>query len=74
MRYVRGCSQGVLKNEKPARPAWKRRDFLVPPDPDIPTGAAGAKWYEVPDIWWNVVERLSWTMLGKLTSFGYNFV
>ena len=34
-------------------------------DPDIPKGVEGAKWYEVPGIWWNVVERLSWTMLGK---------
>lgn len=42
-------------------------------DPDIPKGVAGAKWYEVPGIWWGVVERLSWTMLGKQTSFGCNF-
>lgn len=48
-------------------------DKVTAPDPDIPTGVAGAKWYEVPGIWWNVVERLSWTMLGKITSFGYNF-
>ncbi len=42
-------------------------------DPDIPKGVAGANWYEVPDIWWGVVERLSWTMLGKQTSFGCQF-
>jgi len=42
-------------------------------DPDIPKGVVGAKWYEVPGIWWTVVERLSWTMLGKPTSFGCNF-
>ena len=42
-------------------------------DPDIPKGVAGAKWYEVPGIWWNTVERLSWTMLGKQTSFGCKF-
>ncbi|MEN6620838.1 MAG: hypothetical protein ABFD50_04760 [Smithella sp.] len=42
-------------------------------DPDIPTGVAGARWYEVPGIWWGVVERLSWTMLGKQTSFGCQF-
>ncbi|HBG75217.1 MAG: hypothetical protein A2X25_12800 [Chloroflexi bacterium GWB2_49_20] len=35
------------------------------PDPDIPTGVDWAKWFEVPGIWWNTVERLSWTMLGK---------
>ena len=39
-------------------------------DPDIPKGVEGAKWYEVPEIWWGVVERLSWTMLGKLTNVG----
>ena len=34
-------------------------------DPDIPAGVANAHWSEVPGIWWNTVERLSWTMLGK---------
>ena len=24
-------------------------------DPDIPKGVAGAKWYELPGVWWNVV-------------------
>jgi hypothetical protein len=42
-------------------------------DPDIPKGVVGAKWYEVPDIWWNVVERLSWTMLGKQYPNGCQF-
>jgi hypothetical protein len=42
-------------------------------DPDIPKGVEGAKWYEVPGIWWEVVERLSWTMLGKSTSVGCQF-
>ena len=48
-------------------------DKVTAPDPDIPTGVAGAKWYEIPGIWWNVVERLSWTMLGKPHSVGCNF-
>jgi hypothetical protein len=48
-------------------------DQVTAPDPDIPTEVAGAKWYEVPGIWWNVVERLSWMMLGKQTSFGCQF-
>jgi len=39
-------------------------------DPDITKGVAGANWYEVPGIWWNVVEHLSWTRLGKPTSVG----
>jgi hypothetical protein len=34
-------------------------------DPDIPKGVENASWDQVPHIWWNVVERLSWTMLGK---------
>lgn len=42
-------------------------------DPDIPKGVEDAKWYEVPGIWWNVVERLSWTMLGRPTSVGCQF-
>jgi hypothetical protein len=42
-------------------------------DPDIPKGVEGAKWYEVPGIWWGVVERLSWTMLGKPASTGCHF-
>jgi len=42
-------------------------------DSDIPKGVAGAKWYEVPGIWWNIVEKLSWTMLGKPVVFGCQF-
>jgi len=42
-------------------------------DPDIPKGVEGAKWYEVPGIWWVVVERLSWTMLGKPAAYGCKF-
>lgn len=48
-------------------------DKVTAPDPDIPTGGAGAKWYEVSGIWWGVVERLSWTMLGKQHSYGCAF-
>src|SRR3972149_7110745 len=39
-------------------------------DADIPKGVADAQWSEVPGIWWNTVERLSWTMLGKPAVFG----
>ena len=42
-------------------------------DPDIPKGEASAKWYEVPGVWWNTVERLSWTMLGKPVAYGCKF-
>ena len=45
----------------------------VASDTDIPKGVEGAKWYEVPEIWWGVVERLSWTMLGKPASTGCQF-
>jgi len=40
---------------------------------DIPKGVVGAKWYEVPGIWWNTVEKLSWTMLGKQYPYGCKF-
>jgi hypothetical protein len=40
------------------------------PDSDIPKDVAGAQWYEVPGIWWNTVERLSRTMLGKPVAYG----
>lgn len=40
------------------------------PDPDIPKNVTGARWYEVTGIWWNTVEQLSWTMLGKSATYG----
>ncbi|MAT45052.1 MAG: hypothetical protein CL609_22190 [Anaerolineaceae bacterium] len=43
------------------------------PDPDMPKNVAGANWYEVPGIWWNTVERLSWTMVGKPAVYGCKF-
>lgn len=42
-------------------------------DPDIPQEVADAHWSAVPGIWWNTVERLSWTMLGKPAAFGCQF-
>ncbi len=39
--------------------------IVTAPDPDIPKGVENASWDQVPHIWWSVVERLSWTMLGK---------
>jgi hypothetical protein len=42
-------------------------------DSDIPKGVEGARWYEIPGIWWSVVERLSWTMLEKPASVGCQF-
>jgi len=46
---------------------------MTAPDPDIPKGVDGAKWYDVPGIWWGVIERLSWTMVGKPASTGCQF-
>ncbi len=46
---------------------------MTAPDPAIPKGVEGAKWYEIPGIWWGVVERLSWTMLGKPANVGCQF-
>ena len=43
------------------------------PDLDIPKNVTGANWYEVPGIWRNTVERLSWTMLGKPAAHGCRF-
>jgi hypothetical protein len=43
------------------------------PDPDIARDVAGAAWYEIPNIWWETVERLSWTMLGKPAAYGCQF-
>jgi hypothetical protein len=48
-------------------------DRVTAPDPDIPTGLANTAWYQVPNVWWNVVERLSWTMLGRPQSVGCRF-
>ena len=46
---------------------------VTAPDPDIPKGADDAGWEVVPGIWWNVVERLSWTMLGSQKAYGCQF-
>jgi hypothetical protein len=40
---------------------------------DIPKEVAGKQWYEMPSIWWNTVERLSWTMVGKPATYGCKF-
>ena len=42
-------------------------------DPDIPKDVVGARWYEIPGIWWNTVERLSWTMVRKPAAHGCQF-
>jgi hypothetical protein len=46
---------------------------LAAPDPDIPTGVTDAPWYQVPEIWWNTVEHLSWTILADQGPHGCQF-
>jgi hypothetical protein len=48
-------------------------DRVSAPDSNIPIGVAGAKWHDIPHIWWKVVEHLSWTMLGKQRGTGCQF-
>ncbi|NMC85859.1 MAG: hypothetical protein GYA58_11290 [Anaerolineaceae bacterium] len=36
-------------------------------DPNIPTGVEDTPWYNVPDLWWNVFEKISWSMLARHT-------
>lgn len=38
---------------------------VTQPDPGIPKDAAGASWYQTPEIWWKVVERISWSALAR---------
>ena len=45
---------------------------VTAPDPDIARNVAGARWAEIPDVWWETVERLSWTML-KPSRIGCKF-
>lgn len=48
-------------------------DRVSAPDSNIPTGVAGASWYEAPGVWWDVVEQISWTTLGKPRARGCRF-
>jgi len=45
---------------------------VTAPDPDIASNVVGASWTEIPGVWWETVERLSWTML-KPSSIGCKF-
>lgn len=38
---------------------------VTAPDPDMPKNVSKAILFDVPVIWWNTFERLSWTMLAK---------
>jgi hypothetical protein len=43
-------------------------DRVSQDDPNIPTGVADTPWYNVPDLWWSVFEKISWSMLARPSS------
>ena len=34
-------------------------------DKNIPIGVEGTVWYAVPEVWWHVFEKISWSMLAR---------
>lgn len=38
---------------------------VTQPDSSIPKNVAGTALYQVPETWWKVVERISWTALAR---------
>lgn len=38
---------------------------VTQPDSSIPKNVAGVAWYQVPETWWKVVEKISWTALAR---------
>lgn len=40
-------------------------DRVSEDDRNIPTNVENTPWYDVPDLWWNVVEKISWSMLAR---------
>lgn len=36
-------------------------------DQNIPIGVENTPWYDVPVLWWNVLEKISWSMLARHT-------
>jgi hypothetical protein len=36
-------------------------------DGNIPKGVENTRWYDVPNLWWRVVEKISWSMLARHT-------
>ncbi len=79
MTYVEFMQDRVdaAQTIEPSRCGWGMMLSLAKmtaPDPDIPKEVDGAKWYDVPGIWWEVVERLSWTMPGKPAMLDVSFI
>ncbi|MBI9050040.1 MAG: hypothetical protein JEZ00_11510 [Anaerolineaceae bacterium] len=67
-----GPIYSVVYTEAGIHPDWVIAKGIAS-DPDIPKDVADASWYEVPGIWWNTLERLSWTMLGEPARFGCEY-
>lgn len=42
-------------------------DRVSQDDPNIPIDVENTSWYKVPDLWWNVFEKISWSMLARRT-------
>jgi hypothetical protein len=40
-------------------------DRVSQEDRNIPTGVEDTAWSDIPDAWWGVVERISWSMLAR---------
>lgn len=42
-------------------------DRVSQDDQNIPNGVENTPWYNVPELWWNVFEKISWSMLARRT-------
>lgn len=42
-------------------------DRVSQDDQNIPDGVENTPWYNVPELWWNVFEKISWSMLARRT-------
>lgn len=42
-------------------------DRVSQDDQNIPNGVENTPWYKVPELWWNVFEKISWSMLARRT-------
>ena len=40
-------------------------DRVSEDDKNIPTNVDDTPWHDVPDLWWNVFEKISWSMLAR---------
>ncbi|NMC84771.1 MAG: hypothetical protein GYA58_05745 [Anaerolineaceae bacterium] len=42
-------------------------DRISQDDQNIPTGVEDILWHNIPDLWWKVFEKISWSMLARHT-------